>query len=76
MVDLKRIEEYILANGVPVTRPIYADGQRLRVMDLTALPGAMRGHFDERGFYKDPTQESPQEAPLEQPQPKTKGGKK
>lgn len=70
MMDLKQIEEYIISNGVPVTRPIYADGQKLRVLDLTSLPGAMRDSFDERGFYIGATQEAPQE------QPKTKGGKK
>lgn len=70
MMDLKDIEEYIMANGVPVTRPIYADGQKLRVMDLTSLPDAMRDHFDERGFYKGATEEASQE------QSKTKGGKK
>lgn len=58
MVDREQIEEYIVKSGVPVTRPIYADGQRLRVMDLTVLPASMRVHFDERGFYKPPVETS------------------
>lgn len=63
MMDLKQIEEYIVNNGVPVTRPIYKDGQRLRVLDVTSLPGVIREHFDGRGFYKEAkTKAAPKES--------------
>lgn len=49
-----KIKEYLDKNGVPYTEPIYQDGPKLRVMDLTTLPASMRLYFDERGFYKQP----------------------
>lgn len=73
MMDRADIEEYIVKNGVPVTRPVYADGQKLRVMDLTVLPGVIREHFDERGFLK--VAETPKDESTQEPQPK-KGKKK
>lgn len=71
MLDQRQIEEYLAGHGIPVTRPIYQDGQKLRVMDLTSLPASMRDYFDERGFLK--TSEAPK---AEEQHEEAKGGKK
>jgi len=45
-MDQQSIEDYCRDNGVPFKR----EGERVRVMDKTLLPKAMREACDERGF--------------------------
>jgi hypothetical protein len=48
-MDQQVIETYCRDNGVPFK----AEGERLRVMDVTLLPMAMREACDERGFVRE-----------------------
>ncbi len=48
----REIEAYCVANGVPFNRRPLSGVERLRIMDVTQLPMAMREFCDERGFVK------------------------
>jgi hypothetical protein len=60
----RELETYCKEQGVPYQRA----GERLRVMDLTQLPGHMRASFDSRGFY---AEAAIKETSAEEEQPST-----
>lgn len=46
------IQKYMDQNGIRYVRALYDGKEKLRVMDTTVLPQALREQFDERGFLK------------------------
>jgi len=63
---------YCLDNGVPLSRST----EKLRVMDLTVLPGGLRSHFDDRGFFIEPVIEAPVQEVTGEAAPVSKRGKR
>lgn len=53
-IEMRKYLEY---QGITFIEPIYDGTPKLRVMDLTQIPVLMRKQFDERGFFKAPTEQ-------------------
>lgn len=60
---------YCRANGVPHDWPMIHGKSYFRILDMTQLPGAMRGEVDERGLFGASVEE-----PMEEEEPESAEG--